>query len=108
MTQVKSDADEIASSVSRLEDATREGLENVALAIARAGHDLAESMQLVAAMPLSQPKSAVVLEWTERLRAVLDTRIGISGHTRDLQIVIDCADLRDLQRIGEIIEAGSD
>lgn len=57
---------------------------------------------------LKSTAPAAILEWQERLRNALDTRVTISPSKKNGKITIDFADLQDLGRIGEIIEAGSD
>lgn len=76
---------------------------------ARSRHELEKpqtSSKAKAALKSSMP--AAVLESQERLRNALDTRVTITPTKKNGKISIDYADLQDLGRIVEIIEAGSD
>jgi hypothetical protein len=51
---------------------------------------------------------AAILEWQQRLTDCLDTRVSIAQTGKNGKIVLDFADLEDLDRIASIVEAGSD
>jgi ParB family transcriptional regulator, chromosome partitioning protein len=76
---------------------------------ARERHDLEKpqtSKKAKSALKSSTP--AAILESQERLRNALDTRVLITPTKKNGKITIEYADLQDLGRIAEIIEAGSD
>jgi ParB family chromosome partitioning protein len=57
---------------------------------------------------LSSAAPAAILEWQERLRNALDTQVSVTPTKKNGKITIAFADLQDLARIAEIVEAGSD
>lgn len=55
--------------------------------------------------PLGRSSNPAALEWQDRLGSYLDTRVVVTSGGKRGRIVIDFADLDDLERVAQLIEA---
>jgi len=99
--------DDPAFQLQLAERASREGLSVRAVEDAvRLRNELAKP-QTKRRSTQAKSVSTPVLEWQERLTDILDTRVTVSVAGRRGKIVIDFADIEDLDRVAQIIQTST-